>query len=95
MRNPDIHDKVTGHIMQALLYDPTLLIEEEGAKRPPCGTPNLPLSCHEEGDEGLINMHEDTSQQRILENAPYPLLSQEKEGSESPITSDSDAAPRR
>ena len=66
-----MHDKLSGH-MQALLYDPTLMMEGEGAERPPCGTLNPPPSCHEEGNEGLINMHEDTPQQCTLKNAPYP-----------------------
>ena len=55
----------------------------------------MPPSCHAQEDEGPINMHEDTPHEPILDGAPYPTLSQEKEGSESPITSDSDAAPRR
>ena len=87
-------EELSGH-MQALLYEPTLMKEEAGAERPPCGTLNLPPSCHEEEDEGQIKMHEDTPQQGILENALYPLLFKEKEGSESPITFDSDPAARR
>ena len=62
MRNPNMHDKLSGH-MQGLLYDLTLMKEEEGVERSPCGTPNLPPSCHEEEDEGLIKTHEDTPQQ--------------------------------
>ena len=80
-------------LMQALLNDPTLVTGEEEAEQPPHGTPNPPPSCHEKEDEGLNKMHEDTSHQRILESAPYPALSQAKEGSESPITFYSDAAP--
>ena len=79
--------------MQALLDDPTLMTEEEGVERPPCRTPQVPPSCHAQEDEGPINMHEDTPHQPILDGAPYPTLSQEKERSESPNTSDSDAAP--
>ena len=94
MGNPNMREDLSA-TMQALLYDPTLMTEEEGAEWPPCGTPQVPPSCHAQEDEGPINMHEDTPHQPILDGAPYPILSQEKEGSESPITSDSDAAPRR
>ena len=69
------------------------MMEEEGTEWPLCGTLNLSPSCHEERDEEPINMHEDTPQQRILENASFPLLSQENDGNDSPIF-DSDAAPR-
>ena len=79
--------------MQSLFYDPTLMTEEERAEQPPCGTPQV-CSCHDQEDEGLIRMHEDTPHRCILEGAPYPTLSQEKEGSDSSITFDSDAAPR-
>ena len=94
MGNPNTREELSA-TMQALLYDPTLMTEEEGAKRPRCGTPQVPPSCHAQEDEGPINMHEDTPHQRILEGAPYPTLSQEKEQTESLVTSDSDAAPRR
>ena len=57
--------------MQALLYDPTLMTEEEGAEGPPCGTPQVPPFCHAQENEGPINMHEDTPHQPILEGAPY------------------------
>ena len=56
------------------------------------GLPNPLPSRHEKEDEGLNKMHEDTPHQCILES--YLALSQEKEGSESPITFDSDAAPQ-
>ena len=94
MGNLDMWEELST-TMQALLYDPTLMTKEEGAERPPCGSPQVPPSCHAQEDERPNNMHEDTPHQPILEGAPYPTLSQEKEGSESPITSDSDAAPRR
>ena len=94
MENLDIPKELSA-TMQALLYDPTLMTEEEGAERPPFGTPQVPPSWHAQEGEGPINMHEDTPHQCILEGALYPTLSQEKEGSESPITSDSDTAPRR
>ena len=94
MGNPDMREDLSA-TMQALLYDPTLMTEEEWAKQSPCGTPQVPPSCHAQEDEGPINMPEDTPHQPILDGFPYPTLSQEKEGSESPITSDSDAAPRR
>ena len=94
MRNPDMRDKLIV-TMEALLYDPTLMTKEGGAEQPPCGTMNLPLSCHAKEDEGLNKMHKDTPRQGIQGSAPYPPLSQEKEGSDSPLTSDSDAAPRR
>ena len=96
MGNPKMRE-VLSATMQALLYDPTLMTEEEGTKRPPKGTPQMPPSCHAQEDEGPINMHEDTPHQPILDGAPYPTistLSQEKEGSKSPITSNNDAAPR-
>ena len=92
MRNLDMRAKVTSR-MQALLYDPTLMMEKEGAEQPPCGTLNPSPSWLEERDEDSINMHEDTPQQCILENTLFPLLSQEKDGNESP-NFDSDAAPR-
>ena len=59
------------------------------------GLQNPPLSCHGKEEEVLNKMHEDTPHQGIRESAPIPALSQEKEGSDSPITFDSDAAPRR
>ena len=34
MRNPKMRDKLSGH-MQALLYDPTTMIEERELERPP------------------------------------------------------------
>ena len=80
--------------MQALLNDPTLATGEEKAERPPHGTPNPPPSCHGKEEEVLNKMHEDTPHQGIRQSAPLPALSQEKEGSDSPITSDSDVAPR-
>ena len=94
MGNPNMWEELSA-TMQALLYDPTLMTEEEGAERPPHGTPQVPPSCHAQEDEGPINMHEDTPHQPVLDGASYPTLSQEKEGSESPITYDSDATPRR
>ena len=94
MGNPNMREDLSA-TMQALLYDPTFMTEEEGTKRPPCGTPQVPPSCHAQEDEGPINMHEDTPHQPILDGAPYPTLSQEKEGSQPPITSDSDVAPWR
>ena len=87
MGNPNMQEDLSA-TMQALLYDPMFMMEEEGAERPPCGTPQVPPSCHAQEDEGPINMHEDTSHQPILDDAPYPTLSQEKEESESLITSD-------
>ena len=84
-----------GVTMQALLYDHTLMTKEEGAERPPRGNSNPPPSCHDKEDEGLNKKHEDFPHQGILESAPYPTLSQEKEESESPITCNSDAAPRQ
>ena len=94
MGNPNMREYLSA-TMQALLYDPTLMMEEQGTERPPCGTPQVPPSCHAQEDEGSINMHEDTPHQPILDDALYLTLSQEKEESESPITSDSDAAPRQ
>ena len=61
--------------MQALLYDPTLMTEEEGTEWPLQGTPQMPPSCHAQEDEGPINMHEDTPHQSLLDGAPYPILS--------------------
>ena len=86
MRNPTMREELSA-TMQSLLYDPSMT-EEEGAERPP-------PSCHTKEDEGLNKMHEDTPRLGIQGSAPYPPLSQEKEGSDSPLTSDSDAAPRR
>ena len=34
IRNPNMREEI-GATMQALLYDPTLMSEEEGAERPP------------------------------------------------------------
>ena len=93
MGNPNMREDLSA-TMQALLYDPTLMTEE-GVEQPPCGTPQVPPSCHAQENEGPINMQEDTPHQPILDGAPYPTLSQEKEGSESLITSDSDVAPWR
>ena len=94
MGNPDMQEGLIA-TMQDLLNDPTLMTGEEEAERPPHGTPNPPPSCHGKEKEVLNKMHEDTPHQGIQESALIPALSQEKEGSDSPITSDSDAAPRR
>ena len=90
MLNPDMHDKLCGH-MQALVYDPTSMPRE----RPPCKTLITPSLHHEEEGDGFIMMHEDSPQGNIQEDATYPKLSKEKDGSDSPIYSDSDAASRR
>ena len=93
MGNPTMQEELTAN-MQALLYDPIMMAEEEGAERPPCGTPHVPLSRHaHEGED--IDMHEGLPHHNILDEAPFSLLPQEKEGSDTPMTSDSDAAPRR
>ena len=47
--NPNMQEDLIA-TMQALLYDPTLLTKEEGAKRPPQGTPQMPPSCHAQED---------------------------------------------
>ena len=80
--------------MQALLYDPIMMAEEEGMERPPRGTPHVPLSCHaHEGED--IDMHEGLPHHNIPDGAPFPLPPQEKEESDTPMALDSDAAPRR
>ena len=93
MRNSTMREELSA-TMQSLLYDPSMT-EEEEAERPPRGNPNPPPSCHAKEDKRLNKMHEDIPHQGILESAPYPTLSQEKEGSESPIAFDSDDTPRR
>ena len=93
MGNPTMQEELTAN-MQALLYDPIMMAEEEGAERPPCKTPHVPLSCHaHEGED--IDMHEGLPHHNIPDGAPFPLLPQEKEGSDTPMNLDSDAAPRR
>ena len=42
------------------------IVEEEGAERPPCETPQVSPYCHAQEDKGPINMHEDTPHQCIL-----------------------------
>ena len=94
MGNADMQEGLIA-AMQALLNDPTLVMGEEEVERPPHETPHPPPSCHGKEEEVLNKMHEDTPHQGIRESARIPALSQEKEGSDSPITSDSDVAPRR
>ena len=45
MGNPNMQEDLSS-TMLALLYDPTLMIEEEGTERPPRGTPQVPSFCH-------------------------------------------------
>ena len=93
MGNADMQEGLIA-AMQALLNDPSLVTGEEEAVRPLHETMDPPPSRHNKEEEVLNKMHEDTPHQGIRQSAPLPALSQEKEGSDSPITSDSDAAPR-
>ena len=64
MLNSDTHGKLSGH-MQALLYDPTSVLGVGELERPPCRTLISPSSRHEEEDDGLIMMHENSPQGHI------------------------------
>ena len=94
MGNADMQEGLIA-AMQALLNDPSLVTGEEEAVRPLHETTDPPPSRHNKEDEVLNKMHEDTPHQGIRQSAPLPALSQEKERNDSPITSDSNAAPRR
>ena len=61
LENLDMHEEICGH-MHALLYESPSLHEVEELERPPCRTPVPPPLRHEEEDDEIIMIHEDSHQ---------------------------------
>ena len=64
-------------------------------ERPPCKTLIPPFLHHEKEHNGPVMFHVDSPQQHIQEDAMHLALSKEKNGSDSPMSSNSDVAPRQ